>query len=350
MGSAAAYWLARDGRDVVLLEQFEPGHDRGSSHGATRIFRYGYAVPLYVEMVHAALPLWRELEDESGEVLVEITGAVDHGHEDEIAAVADALERAGVEHERLSPDHAEARWPGMRFDTDVVFHPGGGRCHADLAVRTLQQRAEAHGATVHFGTGPAAVRPDTSGDGVEVVAGDSAWRASVVVVTAGGWAGSALAGTGVRLPSVRVTQEQVQHFTPRPGTGPWPSFIHRHGQLHYGLETPDEGIKVGVHQAGVEVDPDDRPKWNDEYERSIVDYVETWLPGLEPTPVTRTLCLYTNTADDDFVINRVGPVVIGSPCSGHGFKFTPLIGRLLADLAQGRPLPAPMAERFNLGR
>jgi sarcosine oxidase len=149
---------------------------------------------------------------------------------------------------------------------------------------------------------------------------------------------------------VRVTQEQVQHYQARPGTGPWPSFIHRHGLLHYGLETPGEGIKVGLHQAGAEVDPDDRPKWNDEFERDMVDYVETWLPGLDPTPVSRTLCLYTNTADDDFVIDRVGPVVVGSPCSGHGFKFTPLVGRLLADLAQGRPLPAPMAERFGVTR
>jgi sarcosine oxidase len=120
--------------------------------------------------------------------------------------------------------------------------------------------------------------------------------------------------------------------------------------MHYGLETPGEGIKVGLHQAGVEIDPNDRPKWNDEFERQIVDYVETWLPGLEPTPVTRAVCLYTNTADDDFVIERSGPFVVGSPCSGHGFKFTPLIGRLLADLAQDRPLPAPMAARFGLTR
>jgi sarcosine oxidase len=348
MGSAAAYWLARDGRQVVMLEQFELGHDRGSSHGTTRIFRYGYAEPLYVEMVRAALPLWRELEDETGDTLVEITGAVDHGNEAEIAAVTAALDATGVEHERLSAGEAEGRWPGLRFDAAVVFHPGGGRCLADRAVRTLQQRAEAKGASVHFGTGPAKLR--SLSDGVEVVAGDSVWRAPVAVVTAGGWAGSVLADAGVTVPLVRVTQEQVQHFAARPGTGPWPSFIHRHGQLHYGLETPNEGIKVGLHQAGLEVDLDDRPKWNDEFERDIMGYVETWLPGVDPTPVTRTLCLYTNTADDDFVIDRVGPVVVGSPCSGHGFKFTPLVGRLLADLAEGRPLPDRMAEKFRLGR
>jgi sarcosine oxidase len=349
MGSATAYWLARDGLDVVLVEQFDPGHDRGSSHGGTRIFRYGYAEPTYVEMVGRALPLWRELEAESGETLVEVTGAVDHGDEDEIAAVVDALERTGVEHQRLAPAEAEARWPGMRFDTAVVFHPGGGRCRADLTVRTLHRLAAARGATVHFGTGPA--RLASIGNGVEVSAGEMTWSARTAVVTAGGWASSVLADSDVELPPIKVTQEQVQHFAPQPGTGPWPSFIHRHhGELHYGLETPNEGIKVGLHQAGVEVDLDDRPKWNDEFEKQLVDYVERWLPGVDPSPVTRTLCLYSNTADDDFVIDRIGPIVVGSPCSGHGFKFTPLVGRLLADLAQDRPLPTPLAKRFGVSR
>jgi sarcosine oxidase len=180
------------------------------------------------------------------------------------------------------------------------------------------------------------------------VAGETAWQAPVAVVTAGGWVGSVLTGTGIALPPLRVTQEQVQHFTTAVGAGGWPSFIHRTRQLYYGLETPEEGVKVGVHQAGLEVDPDDRPKWNDEFERSIVEYVERWLPGLEPPPVSRALCLYTNTATDDFVVDRVGPVVVGSPCSGHGFKFTPLIGRLLADLATGVELPGEMADRFSL--
>jgi sarcosine oxidase len=255
---------------------------------------------------------------------------------------------AGVEHERMASEEAEDRWPGMRFDETVLFHAAGGRCLADLAVRTLQSLAEARGATVHFGTGPA--RLASMGDGVEVVAGDTAWRAPVAVVTAGGWVGSVLAGSGVPLPPLRVTQEQVQHFARGEPGGSWPSFIHRREHLRYGLEAPGEGVKVGVHQAGLEVDPNDRPKWNDEFELSIVDYVERWLPGLETPPVSRTLCLYTNTATDDFVLDRAGPVVIGSPCSGHGFKFTPLIGRLLTDLAEGQPLPAELSPRFRLGR
>jgi sarcosine oxidase len=345
MGSAAAYWLARDGHDVVLLEQFDQGHDRGSSHGATRIFRYGYPDPMYVEMAKAALALWREIEDEAGAVLVEGTGAVDHGEEQSIAEVADAMKVAGVDHERLSPADAEARWPGMRFDTTVLFHPDGGRCLADRAVRTLQDRAAANGATVHFGTRRATLHP--SDDHVVVRAGDTEWRAPVAVVTAGAWAGKVLGRSDL---AVRVTQEQVQHFAPRGVGDEWPSFIHRRGPWHYGLPTPDEGVKVAVHLAGVEVDPDDRPPRDDQLERDIVAYVERWLPGLDAAPRHRSTCLYTSTPDEDFVIDRTGPVVVGSTCSGHGFKFTPLIGRLLADLAQDRPLVADMAERFRLGR
>lgn len=345
MGSATAYGLAGDGRDVVLLEQFERGHDRGSSHGATRIFRYGYPDPMYVEMVKAALSQWRAIEAEAGTVLVERTGAVDHGEEQSIAEVAEAMRLAGVDHEHLSPAEAEARWPGMRFDTTVLFHPDGGRCLADRAVRTLQDLAAVRGATVHFGTGRATLHP--SDDHVIMRAGESEWRAPVAVVTAGGWVAKVLDRSG---PAVRVTQEQVQHFARRGDASDWPSFIHRRGPWHYGLSTPAEGVKVAAHLAGVEVDPDDRPSRDDRLERDIVAYVERWLPGLDPTPDHRSTCLYTSTADEDFVIDRSGPVVVGSACSGHGFKFAPLVGRLLADLAEGRPLPAEMAARFRLDR
>ena len=271
MGSAAAYWLARDGRDVVLLEQFERGHDRGSSHGGTRIFRYGYPDPMYVEMVKAALPLWREIEAEAGIVLVERTGAVDHGEDASIAEVADAMKVAGVDVERLSPGEAEARWPGMRFDTTVLFHPDGGRCLADRAVRTLQERAEAHGAIVHFGLGQARVHP--SDDHVVVRAGGTEWRAPVAVVTAGGWVGSVVNG-----PDADGARD--------PGTGPAlrsaPGVDERGGRASStggdrgttGCRRRTRGSRSRSISPAVEVDPDDRPARDDRLERDIVDYVD----------------------------------------------------------------------------
>ena len=328
MGSATAWWLARRGVDVVLLEQFEPGHGRGSSHGATRIFRLAYDDVRYVRMAQEALPLWRELEDDAGEPLLDTTGSLDHGDPASVAAVARALDACGAPFDRLTDAAAAERWPAFRFEGDVLFHADGGRCRADATVAALQRRAVAHGADVRFG---ATAHLRTNADSVEVVTEAETLRARVAVVTAGAWVSQVL---GDRAPTVVVTQEQVQHFAPVVEQQ-WPSFIHHRRPWIYGLLTPGEGVKVDEHHVGPRVDPDHRLPRSRELEATVVRYVEDWMPGLDPTPVHTTDCLYTTTPDESFVLERVGPVVIGSPCSGHGFKFTPLIGRRLADLAMG---------------
>ncbi|MEY2433120.1 MAG: sarcosine oxidase [Acidimicrobiaceae bacterium] len=326
MGSATAWWLARRGIDVVLLEQFEQGHTRGSSHGGARIFRLAYDEPSYVRMAQAALPLWRELEEDAGEPLLDTTGAIDHGDGASVDAVADAMQSCGVRFDRLSRESARERWPAMQFDGDVLFHSEGGRCRADATVAALQRRAAAHGADVRF---DAKVNLRIVDDGVEVEAAGQTWSAPVAVVTAGAWVSAVL---GRQAPNVSVTQEQVQHFAPVVEQE-WPSFIHHRQPWIYGLLTPGEGIKVDEHHVGPVIDPDHRRPRDLGAESVMVRYVEEWMPGLDPTPLHTTECLYTTTPDESFVLERVGPIVIGSPCSGHGFKFTPFIGRRLADLA-----------------
>lgn len=331
MGSAAAWALARGGRDVVLLEQHELGHDRGSSHGETRIFRLGYPDPVYVRMAMAALPLWRELEDDAGRSLLEVTGAVDHGDPEVLDATAAALTIVGVAHERLDPGGAVERWPGMRFEGPVLHHPDGGRCLARSTLRALHERAAAHGADVRGGVGAAELT--LAGDGVVVrTPGGDSWRAPVAVVTAGAWVERVLHGL-VELPALSVTREQVQHFVPRDGSARWPSFTHHRAVSVYGLLTPGAGMKVARHHAGPEADPDTAGEVDSGVAAEVAGYVEAWFPGLEPTPVHAERCLYTSTPDEGFVLERRGPVVVGSPCSGHGFKFTPLIGQRLAELA-----------------
>ena len=161
-------------------------------------------------------------------------------------------------------------------------------------------------------------------------------------------AGAWLARLASGLPPLEVTQEQVVHLPialGAPGLATWPSFVHR-GRWIYGLATPGEGVKVAEHHTGPVVDPDARSFEPDQagIER-VRRYAAEWLPGLEPEPASVTTCLYTTTPTEDFVVDRVGPVVVASPCSGHGFKFTPEIGRLLADLATGA---VPEVERFTL--
>ncbi len=334
MGSAAAWWLARRGRDVVLLEQFEPGHQRGSSHGGSRIFRLAYDQVDYVRMAQEAVPLWRELEDDAGRSLLLATGGVDHGPGERLRPIADALESCGAAAEWLRPAEAAARWPGLRFDEQVLFQPDAGCCLADDTVAALQERAAAHGAAVRFGV--RATCRVTAGR-VEVDAGDETYSARVGVVAAGSWAARAVPEPARSfLPRLRVTQEQVFHFRPRRAES-WPSFIHHRAPWRYGLLTPGEGVKVAEHGSGPETDPENRSFAVDPAGRERVrSYVAEWLPGVEPEPVSEATCLYTTSPTEDFVVDRVPgePLVVAAGFSGHGFKFTPLIGRMLADLVE----------------
>ena len=153
MGSASAWQLAKAGADVTLLEQFERGHDRGSSHGTVRIFRLAYADDLYVRLALEAEPLWAELEEAADEELLDRVGAVDHGIPERIHEVADALGRCGVRHELLDPEEAADRWPGLRFEGPAVFQPDGGISFADRTVRAAQDVAAGLGAEIAFREG-----------------------------------------------------------------------------------------------------------------------------------------------------------------------------------------------------
>jgi len=354
MGSAAAWALARRGVDVLVMEQFEPGHRHGSSHGTARIFRLAYAEPFYVGLARAALPLWRELEAETGERLLELTGGVDHGSPDQLAELHRALSAAGEPAARLQPVEAADRWPGLRIDGDALFHPNAGRLHADAAVRGLQRAARRHGADLRHDAVVEAVDP--RGDAVGVRTAGGTVTARQVVVAAGAWT-AGLLGPVLPLPKLRVSQEQPVHFAPRDPGMSWPSFIHHPWagggappEAAYGLAAP-EGIKVGLHGAGPEIDPArraaDAPRIDERTVRRLQEYAREWLPGVDPDRVDPSTCLYTLTVDHDFVVDRVGPLTVAAGFSGHGFKFAPAIGELVADLVQGvRAGP----DRFALGR
>ncbi|WP_127508472.1 FAD-dependent oxidoreductase [Actinoplanes solisilvae] len=339
MGSAAAWSPARRGTEVTLLERFSPGHAFGASHGASRIFRLAYAEPDYIALARRALDLWRSLEAETGTSLLDLTGGVDHGLVAPITEIADALAAAGVPGQWLQLGEAAARWPGLRFTGPVFFHPSSGRLHADNAVAALQKTVP----DVRYETPvlSVTVRGD---DHVEVVTPDGALHARRVVVAAGAWTPKLLPG----LLSVRVTQEQPAHFVPLDPAAEWPSFIHHRPSLGvYGLATPGEGIKAGFHGTGPETDPDHRDFAEEPvYAAKLRDYVREWIPGVDPDAATPISCTYTTTPTSDFVIDRAGPVVVAAGFSGHGFKFTPAVGELVADLVTGgETLP-----RFRLSR
>jgi sarcosine oxidase len=315
MGSATAYALARDGHDVVLYEQFEVGHSRGSSHGRSRIVRLAYPDVEFVELAVESFAGWRELEREAGVELLELNGLLELVEEEAQGSSA-ALNAAGAEYELLTPEAARSRWPvGVPDGWTALYQPEAGIVRADLAHRALVDRALAHGVQL---------RENTRIDSLDDV------DAEAVVLTAGPW----VLRFFPELP-VKVTRETVAYFR-REGQ-PLPSVVQldpvTRGHALYSLHDPVHGLKAGAHHAGVVADPDA----DGEPEPALVERVAEWVsrtyPDADPNPVGAETCIYTTTADEGFILERRGRIVIGSPCSGHGFKFAPAVGNRLARMA-----------------
>jgi sarcosine oxidase len=350
MGTAAARQLALRGRRTLLLERHTFGHALGSSGGPTRIFRCVYDDPGYVRMARQAREPWDELQEASGEELLRVTGGiyVDRGHE-----AIDALTEVGVPHEVLSGAEARERWPALRLPdgAEVLYQAEGGVVRAAETVVTQARLAVAAGATAMEETVVTAVEPDGEGVAVATGAGDH-FGAEVAVVSAGAWAAPLLRTAGLDLPLV-PTQEQVSYFVLE-SPEPLPTLLDWGvGRVAPPYMVPDPwdtgAFKVGLHHSGRAVDAEE-PHHAPDPERleRVAAYVDERLAPSERLERIDT-CLYTNTPDEDFVLDRVGPVVVASPCSGHGFKFVPLMGVAIADLAIGAPPPFPI-ERFRLDR
>lgn len=340
-GVATARALAGYAGSVVLLEQFELGHARGSSHGTSRIFRLNYPDERFVRLATAADAAWRELEAQHGERLIERVGSLDLGPV--AAETGRALAACGVRCETLSAHEVAERWP-LRLDPGetAVFQPDGGITHADRAHAALLAEAVERGVEVRDRT---AVRALGLGRGaIHLVLDDGELTARAVVVVAGAWAPQLLASVDVEL-AVVPTRETVvyldlAHATtlppvidygrlPSPGEGG----VSRVGQAAYALAAPGKGLKAGLHHSGPVTAPDDDPGPDEGVAAWTADWAAFRFPAAGDVLGAET-CLYTNTADEEFVLERHGRVVVGSACSGHGFKFAPIVGRTLAALAR----------------
>lgn len=347
MGLATTWQLARRGHRVVALEQFERGHARGASHGATRNFNNAYGEDHYLDLLQAARAGWDELARDTGEPLLRLHGLVTHGDDDQVAHVHAALRARDERAEVLSAADAARRWRGMRFEQDVLFTPEAGVVQAEAALRALESAARRHGADARFGRRVVGI--EELGDRVRVEVEASGTRetfeADTVVVTAGAWTRRVVPAS-VALPQLSVTEESPAHFRPRDASFEWPSFNHlvgpgRKAASHaphpghvYGMPAPGEGVKVGLHHVGPEVDPDRRSfRPVPALAARLGAYVREWFPGLDADTAVPISCTYTSTPSEDFVLDRRGRIIVGAGFSGHGFKFTPAVGGILAALA-----------------
>jgi sarcosine oxidase len=353
MGLATTWQLARRGHRVLSFERFERGHAQGASHGATRNFNNAYAAPHYLDLLALARTEWDELSRTTGEPLLRLHGLVTHGDDAVVAQVHDALLARGERAEFLRPADAGRRWSGMRFDGDVLFTPDAGVVRAAAALDALERGARGLGADIRYGHRVIALAE--SDDGVALTIDDGERHYDVVadtaVVTSGAWTPGILPAS-FPLPRLTVTEESPAHFAAISPGAAWPSFNHLDGRgarpgPTYGMPTPGEGVKVGFHHVGPVVDPDHRPfRPVPGLVAALRDYVAEWFPGLDPDSAEPISCTYTSTDSEDFVLDRRGRIVVGAGFSGHGFKFTPAVGSVLADLATDGTARA--AEAFRI--
>jgi sarcosine oxidase len=343
LGLASARALARRGRSVVLLEAAEVGHEDGGSKGSCRIFRLGYDDAYWVRMAMRAREPWAELEDECGRKLLQPTPHVTFGPR--MDAVRQAMDSAGAPHEFLPAEAVAARFPEVATGGPAVLELDSCVISADPALQALAAAVP----DIRAGTTVTGVEDD--GRQVTVRTASGTVTAGSAVVCAGPWTGALLRGSGIIVPGT-PTQEQVGYLATTAGTGLGIPILIGHGSPElYGLPVPGGPLyKIGVHHGGPVTDPDHQEQGPDQdLSAQLSGLARKYLPGLAPDLVRTERCVYNNSPDEDFIVDRVGRIVIGSGTSGHGFKFGPLLGEWLADLATGGDAD-PAARRFSLDR
>jgi len=356
-GSAALYALARRGLRVLCLERFEPGHDKGSSHGISRIIRFGYYEhPSYVPLVHRAEALWRDLEQASQRTLLHRTGIIEIGASDSglVTGTLASSRLHGLPHAHLDAREVMRRFPAFRIPDDYigVWQPDAGWLEVEPAIEISVSLAKNVGAELMSGVTVRALEPHAAG--VRVITDGATIQAQTVVIAAGPWLNSLIPG----LP-LRVTRQVVAWFEPKEpklfAPGAFPLFMLETTRgIYYGFPLHAAGLKFAKHfhrDEAVEPDHVDRTIGAED-EALIRDALAEHLPAANGPLRSATICLYTMTPDGHFILDRLPSqpnIIVASPCSGHGFKFAPVIGEAIADLVTGTP-PAGDLSRFSIAR
>lgn len=347
MGGAAACHLSRRGKKVLGLEQFSAAHELGSSHGKSRIVRQAYFEgEEYVPLLARSYELWEELERESGENLMEITGALMIGSPDSqiVSGSLRSAEEHNLPHEMLDASEIKRRYPAFAPSPDTValFEERAGFVKPETSIQAHLDLATKNGAELRFEEPVKSWRAKGDG-GVKIETETSSFEAERLVIAAGAWSSEVLGGLELPL----KTERRVMHwFEPKESKGSarlfsrdlFPVFLWdpEGKDVFYGIPDSPNAVKAAFHYVGEDCDPDslDREVGAEEVSE-IRGYLERYVPDLAGRHIESKACMYTNTPDSDFVISKhpAHPQVsIAAGFSGHGYKFCSVVGEVLADL------------------
>ncbi|UNT00144.1 N-methyl-L-tryptophan oxidase [Streptomyces tubbatahanensis] len=360
MGSAAAYHLAARGQQVLGLERFGPAHNRGSSHGGSRITRQSYFEdPAYVPLLLRSYELFAKLERDTGRTLATLCGGVMLGRPDSRTVAGSRLsaERWGLPHEMLDATQVRRRFPTLTPGPDEValYEERAGFVRPEATVTAHVQLAQQAGADLRFEEPVTRWEVLPGGKGVRVHTVDDVYTAGHLVVCPGAWAPRLLSDLGV---GFTIERQVMYWFHPRGGTaafepGRHPIYVWEDGDgmQIYGfpaIEGPDGGAKVAFFRKGTVCDPETLERTVGPQEVvAMAAQLRPRLPDLPGTLRRAVACMYTTTADEHFVLARhpehPDSVTVACGFSGHGFKFVPVIGEIVADLALTGATEHPIA-------
>ena len=356
-GSAALRCLAKAGHEATGYEQFGLGHALGSSHGHSRLIRHAYPDAFHTRLMARAYPLWDELEQEHGDELFVRCGGITFGPAGDQTLESTRLEllAAGIDHEILSRDETSDRFPAIDIGAGAtaIYQRDSGFLRASRCVLAQVAIATAHGATIREHS-PVLRIEEKAGRMFVSTAGETE-SFDAVIVTAGPWLGKVLAP--LRLPLRTALRQVVYHTIARRAEAFTPDRLPvwiEHPADFYGFPADGEvdGIKIASHNAGTDFDPGqpDRPLMHEPLHQ-VIEHAMMRFPDLSSEVVSSQSCLYTITPDERFILDFAPGsrrLVICSGCSGHGFKFTILLGEIAAAMATGSTRdPSPIAWRLD---
>jgi sarcosine oxidase len=331
VGASAALAVASRGRSCVLFERGSLARPSGSSSGTARIYApAAYPDETYLDAGLRAVERWRQIEQSDGTELLVQTGVLSTGRfaVDQLAM----LERSGVSAEAVSASYARRRF-GIEFDADaaIIHQPDAGVIRADLAHSSVLDLA--HAAGVEMRESEAVEGLAESESELQVSTGRTSRACSAAIIAAGPWSRALLAGAGVEV-DLEVSLQTVVYLDAPRTDGPPPAIIDYDGHEPYALWDPARGLKAALHARGPTVEAERVPF---DPEPAAAGRIEAWVRerfGERAGRVSATeACLYTNTPDERFILERRGRIVVGAACDGQGFQFAPETGDRLAELA-----------------